>query len=110
MRMPISWPQAVSSLERQRPPRILGGKGADLVQLPKLVWGECEFDRREIILKLVEAFRANYDRGYHGLCQEPCERDPGRTASVRFCDRSHEVKNLPGPLLVHEGKIVVGAA
>jgi hypothetical protein len=51
MRMPISWPQAVSSLERQRPPRILGGKGADLVQLPKLVWGECEFDRREIILK-----------------------------------------------------------
>jgi hypothetical protein len=55
------WIQPVGALERQHPPWILGGKGADLIQLPKLVLGECEFDRREIVLKLVEAFRANDD-------------------------------------------------
>ena len=48
--------QTVGSLERQHPPWILRGKGADLIQLPELVLGECEFDRREIVLKLVEAF------------------------------------------------------
>ena len=51
--------QTVGSLERQHPPWILRRKSADLIQLPKLVLGECEFDRREIVLKLVEAFRAN---------------------------------------------------
>lgn len=55
--------QAVGPLERQHPPWILRGKRADLIQLPKLVLGECEFNRHEIILKLVEAFRAN-DRLY----------------------------------------------
>jgi hypothetical protein len=64
----ITWPQTVGSLERQHPPWILRGKSADLIQLPKLVLGECEFDRREIVLKLVEAFRANDGRGYHRLC------------------------------------------
>ena len=64
----INWPQAVGSLERQHPPWILRGKSADLIQLPKLVLGEFEFDRREIVLKLVEAFRANDDRGDHRLC------------------------------------------
>ena len=59
--------QTVGSLDRHRPPWILRGKSADLIQLPKLVFGECEFDRRKIVLKLVEAFRANDDRGYHGL-------------------------------------------
>ena len=63
----INWLQTVGSLERQHPPWILGGKGADLIQLPKLILGECEFDRREIVLKLVEAFRADDDRGYHRL-------------------------------------------
>ena len=57
----IDWPQTVGSLERQHPPWIFRGKSADLIQLPKLVLGECEFDRREIVLKLVEAFRANDD-------------------------------------------------
>jgi hypothetical protein len=56
------------------PTWILTGKSADLIQLAKLVLSECEFDRREIVLKLVEAFRANDDRGYYRLCQEPCER------------------------------------
>ncbi len=65
---PINGLQTVGSLERQHPPWILGGKSADLIQLPKLVLAECEFDRREIVLKLVEALRANDDRGYHRLC------------------------------------------
>ena len=65
------WPQTVGALERQHPPWILRGECADLIQLPKLVLGEREFDRREIVLKLVEAFRANDDRRYHRLCQEP---------------------------------------
>ena len=65
----INWLQTVGSLERQHPPWILRGKSADLIQLPKLVLSECEFDRREIVLKLVEAFRANDDRGYHRLRQ-----------------------------------------
>ena len=60
--------QPIGALKRKHPPWILRGKSADLIQLPKLVLGECEFDRREIVLKLVEAFRANDDRGYHGLC------------------------------------------
>jgi hypothetical protein len=47
--------QTVGSLERQHPPWILTGKSADTIQLPKLVLGECELDRREIVLKLVEA-------------------------------------------------------
>ena len=64
----INWLQTVGSLEWQHPPRIFRGKHADLIQLPKLVLGEYEFSRREIILKLVEAFRANDDRGYHRLC------------------------------------------
>jgi hypothetical protein len=41
------WLQTVGSPERQHPPGILGGKNADLIQLPKLVLGETEFDRRE---------------------------------------------------------------
>src|ERR1700675_1232149 len=110
MLIAILWPQTVSSLERQRPPRILRGKSADLIQVPKLILGECEVDRREIVLKLVKAFRANDDRGYHRLCQEPCEREACRTASVCFRDRSHYIEDLPGPLFVHDRKVVVGAA
>src|SRR3982074_3729467 len=106
----INWLQTVGSLERQHPPWILRGKSADLIQLPKLVLGECEFDRREIVLKLVEAFRANDDRGDHRLCQEPCERETCRTTPVCFRDRSHHVEDLPGPLLVHDGIVVVSAA
>src|SRR6202171_1929331 len=106
----INWPQTVGSLERQHPPWILRGKSADLIQLPKLVRREREFDRRKIVLKLVEAFRANDDRGYHRLCQEPCERDTCRTTPVCFRDRSHHVENIPGPLFVHEGKVVFSAA
>jgi hypothetical protein len=59
----INWLQAVGALEWQHPPWILRGKHADLIQLPKLVLGECEFNRCEIVLKLVETFRANNDRG-----------------------------------------------
>jgi hypothetical protein len=76
--------QTVGSLEQQRPPWILTGKSADLIQLPKLVLGECEFDRPEIVLKLVKAFRANDDRGYYRLCQEPCERETCRTTFMCF--------------------------
>jgi hypothetical protein len=94
----INGPQTVGSLERQHPPWVLRGKSADLIQLPKLVWGECEFGRREIVLKLVEAFRANDDRGYYRLCQEPCDRETCRTTAMCFRDRSHHVENLPGPL------------
>src|ERR1700675_773114 len=102
----ITWPQAISSLERQYPPWIFRGKSADLTQLPKLVLGESEFDRCEIVLKLVEAFRANDDRGYHRLCQEPCERNTCRTTPVCFCDRSHHVEDIPGPLFVDDRKVV----
>src|SRR6266851_3906090 len=98
--------QTVGSLERQHPSWILRGKSADLIQLAKLVTGECEFDRREIVLKLIEAFRANDDRGHHRLCQEPCERDTRRTTPMRFGDRSHHVEDIPGPLFVHDGKVV----
>src|SRR4030081_972753 len=87
----INWLQTVGSLERQRPPWILGGKSADLVQLPKLVLGECEFGRREVILKLVEAFRANDDRGYYRFCQEPCNRETCRTTAMCFRNRRHHV-------------------
>ena len=104
-----AWPQTVGSLERQHPPRILRGKHADLTQLSKLVLGECEFSCREIILKLVEAFRANDDRGYCRLGQEPCDRETCRTTAMCFRDRSHYVEDLPGPLFVHDRKIVVGA-
>src|SRR3982074_1169019 len=48
----INWLQTVGSLERQHPSWILRGKRADLIQLPKLVLGERDFDRREIVLKL----------------------------------------------------------
>src|SRR5882757_2368416 len=106
----INWLQTVGSLERQRPPWILRGKSADLIQLPKLVLRECEFDRREIVLKLVEALRTNDDRGYNGLCQEPCKRETCRTTSMCFRDRSQHVEDIPGPLFVHGGKVVVGAA
>src|SRR6202045_971562 len=106
----ITWLQTVGSLEWQHPPWILRGKSADLIQLPKLVLGECELDRREIVLKLVEAFRANDDRGYHRLCQEPCERETCGTTPVCFRDRSHHVEDLPGPLFVHDGKVVFSAA
>src|SRR6202790_2583119 len=102
----ISWPQTVGCLERQHPPWILRRKSADFIQLPKLVLGESEFDRREIVLKLVEAFRANDDRGYNRLCQEPCERDSCRTAPMCFRNRSHHVKDIPGPLFVYEGEVV----
>ena len=98
---------ALGSLERQHPPWILRGKSADLIQPPKFVLGECEFDRREIVLKLVEALRANDDRSYHGLCQEPCERETCRTTSMCFRDRSHHVEYLPGPLFVCDGKVEV---
>jgi hypothetical protein len=60
--------QPVGALERQHPPWILRGKSVDLIHLYKLVFGHCEFDRREIVLKLVEPFHANDDRGYHRLC------------------------------------------
>ena len=62
------WIQPVGALERQHPPWILRGKSADLMHLYKLVLGQYEFDRREIVLRLVEAFHANDDRGYHRLC------------------------------------------
>jgi hypothetical protein len=54
--------QTVGSLEWQHPTWILKWKSADLIQLPKLVMGERELHRREIVLKLVEAFRGNDDR------------------------------------------------
>src|SRR3984893_15092188 len=104
------WPQAVGALERQGPPWIVRGESADLIQLPKLVLGEREFDRREIVLKLVEAFRANDDRGYHRLRQEPGARDTCRTTSMCFRDRRHHVEDVPGPLFVHDGKVMLGAA
>src|ERR1700682_2936647 len=106
----INWPQTVGSLERQHPPWVLRGKSADLIQLPKLVLGEFEFDRREIVLKLVEAFRANDDRGHYRLCQKPCEREPCRLTSMCLRDRSHHIENLPGPLFVHNGIVEVSAA
>src|ERR1700687_2437288 len=106
----IKWLQTVGSLEWQHPPWIFRGKHADLVQLPKFVLGEHEFSRREIILKLVEAFRANDDRGYYRLCQEPCDRETCRTTAMCVRDRSHHVEDLPGPLFVHDRKVVVGAA
>src|SRR6202035_5415841 len=102
--------QTVGSLEWQHPPWIFRGKHADLIQLPKFVLGEYEFSRREIILKLVEAFRANDDRGYYRLGQEPCDRETCRTTAMCFRDRSHHVEDLPGPLFVHDRKIVVSAA
>src|SRR3984893_16408618 len=106
----VDWPQTVGPLKRQHPPWILRGKSTDLIQLPKLVLAECEFDCREIVLKLVEAFRANDDRGYHRFCQEPCERKTCRTTSMCFRDRSHHVEDLPGPLFVDDGKGEVRAA
>src|ERR1700730_18593425 len=96
----ITWPQTVGALERQHPPWILRGKSADLIQQLKLVSGECEFNRRDIVLKLVESVRANDDRGYHRLCQEPRERETCSPTSMCFRDRSHHVEDLPGPLLV----------
>src|SRR5580704_8979248 len=105
-----NWLQAVGSLERQHPPWILGRKSADLIQLLKLVLAECEVGRREIVLKLVEAFRANDDRGYHGLCQQPCKRDTCNATPVCFRNRSHHLENPPGPLLVHDGKFIRSAA
>ena len=101
--------QTVGSLEWQHPPWIFRGKHADLIQLPKLVLGEYEFSRREIILKLVEAFRANDDRGYYRLGQEPCDRETCRTTAMCFRDRSHHVEDLPGPLFVYDGKVVFSA-
>src|SRR5258708_37649895 len=98
----IAWPQTVSSLERQHPAWIIKGKSADLIQMPKLVLRECEFDRREIVLKLVEAFRANDDRGHYGPCQEPCERDTCRTTPVCFRDRIHHVEDPPDLIFVHD--------
>src|SRR6478752_1396579 len=106
----INWLQTIGSLGQQHPPWILGGKSADLIQLPELVLGECDFDRSKIILKLVEAFRANDDRGYHRLCQEPCERETCRTTSMCFGNRSHHVEDLPGSLFVHAGKTEVSAS
>src|ERR1700694_2778851 len=106
----INWLQTVGSLEWQHPPWIFRGKHADLTQLPKLVLGEYEFSRREIILKLVEAFRANDDRGYYRLGQEPCDRKTCRTTAMCFRDRSHHVEDLPGSLFVHDRKVVVSAA
>src|SRR6202045_4718746 len=106
----INWLQTVGSLEWQHPPWIFRGKHADLVQLPKLVLGEVGFSRREIILKLVEAFRANDDGGYCRLGQEPCDRETCRTTAMCFRDRSHHVEDLPGPLFVHDRKVVVSAA
>src|ERR1700732_1851413 len=106
----IGWPQAVGSLERQHPPWILKGKSADLLQLPNLVLCECEFDRREIVLKLLETFRADDDRGYHRLCQEPRERETRGTTPVCFRDRSHHVEDIPRPLFVDDGKVVLSAA
>src|SRR5260370_27901604 len=106
----INWFQTVGSLDRQHPPWILRCKSAALTHLPKLVLGELELDRREIVLKLVEAFRANDDRGYYRLCQEPCERDACRTTPVCFRDRNHRVEDVPGPLFVHDRKVVFSAA
>src|ERR1700726_1002648 len=106
----INWLQTVGSLERQHPPWIFRGQQADLIQLPKLVLGEYEFSRREIILKLVEPFRANDDRGYYRLGQEPCDRETCRTTAMCFRDWSDHFEDLPGPLFVHDRKVVVSAA
>src|SRR6476660_5831919 len=106
----INWLQTIGSLGQQHPPWILGGKRTHLIQLPKLVGGECDFDRSKIVLKLVEAFRANDDRGDHRFSEEPCERETCRTTSMCLGDRSHHVEDLPGSLLVHEGKVEVSAA
>src|ERR1700737_1676558 len=88
--------QTVVSLKWQHPPWIFRGKHADLIQLPKLVLGEYEFSRLEIILKLVEAFRANDDRGYYRLGQEPCDRKTCRTTAMCFRDRPHNAGILQG--------------
>src|SRR6476619_1084168 len=101
----ITWLQTVGSLGQQHPPWILGGKSADIIQLPKLVLGECDVDRSKIVLKLVEAFGADDDRGYHRLCQEPCERETRGTTSMCFGDRRHHIEDLPGSLFVHDGKV-----
>src|ERR1700747_1732952 len=109
MLIAISCTQTVGSLERQHPSGIIKSKSAALIQLPKLILCESEFDRREIVPKLVEAFRANDERGYHRLCQQPCERDASRATPVFFRDRSNHLEDLPGPLFVHDGKVVFSA-
>jgi hypothetical protein len=67
-RPPINHLQPVGTLKRQHPARIFRGKDADLIQAPKLVLGKGELNRREIVEKLVEPFRANDDRGHYRLC------------------------------------------
>src|SRR5258708_12592493 len=98
----INWLQTVGCLEWQHPPWIFRGKHADLIQLPKLVLGEYEFSRREIILKLVEAFRANDDRGYYRLGQEPCDRDTSGATAICFRIRIHHFYTLPSPPFPHD--------
>src|ERR1700683_2573157 len=105
----VNWLQTIGALKPQHPPWILWGKIADFIQPPELVLGEGDFDRRQIVLKLVAALRANDDRSHHRLRQEPCERDTCRTTLVRLRDRRHRIQDLPGPLFVHEGKVELGA-
>lgn len=59
--------QTVGILERQHPSRVLRRKSADLVELLDLVFGEFEFHRRKVVLKLVDSLRPNDDRGDDGL-------------------------------------------
>jgi len=60
----------------------------------KLVWVSVSSTRREVVLKLVEAFRTNDDRGHHGFATAMIETRADY--SVCFCDRSDHVEDLPG--------------
>src|SRR5271156_2834420 len=105
MLMAITWPQTVSSLERQHPPWIFRGKSADLIQLPKVVLGEREFNRCEIVLKLVEPFRTNNDRGHHrrvGTKKLPARSERGRWGQGRLAGCFEEVIGAAHAPLSHQ--------
>jgi len=75
---PINSLQTVGCLEGQHPPWILRGTqghSADFIQLPNLVLGECEFGSREIVLQLLETFRADtFGRGSAAASRSACRQ------------------------------------
>ena len=101
--------QPVGALGRQHPTWVLGRKRTNFVELFDFFLTQFEVDRREIVLKLIEALRSQDDGGHHWLGQQPRKGDSGRAAAMGLRDRSHDVENFPSAFLVYDRKIEIGS-
>jgi hypothetical protein len=97
-------------LERDHPARVFRRQCAYLIESPDLVCGELDLNGRQILTKLIDAFRSYDDGCDKRLGENPGQGDGGYAGLMGLRDGAKDVEDTPGTLLIHKRKIKSGAA